>query len=390
MAEKRVMIATPVLLMGGTEIQTLSLVRVLGGAGYRVKVCCYYEFDPSVMDWFKEAGAVTVPLRLDRSNGGFGPSRIWELILRLNAIFRECRPDILHVQYLAPGLVPIIAARLAGISTIFATVHIAGRIAYGWKAKLLLRIAASLCTAFSCVSKGVEEFWFGSSELLDPQRINRARKHFTIYNGFDATVVSHVVDNANREKLRSSLGLTNQWVVGIVGRLSRQKGHAVLLDAMAEVVKKMPNVVLLIVGDGPERVSLKEKAQSLGIGQHVFWLGVRQQKEVFELYAVMDVVTMPSLYEGFGLAAAEAMAAGLPVVGTKIEGLSEIIEDDVTGYLVPTGSARDLATALVQLLSKPDLGRRMGQKGQKRVQECFSMERFSSSVLAAYREFSGP
>ncbi len=100
-------------------------------------------------------------MRLQRSQG------LLHFALKPIKLYKRSKPDIIHVQYLAPGLVPsIIAARMANISTIFATVHIAGAIAYGRKAKLLLHTAARLCSAFFCVSSETEEFWFGSSRNI--------------------------------------------------------------------------------------------------------------------------------------------------------------------------------------------------------------------------------
>jgi len=385
--QKRVLIATPVLLLGGTEIQTLSLVRVLVGAGHYVAVCCYYEFDQSVVVQFEKAGAEVCLLHLDRSNGRFGPSKAWELIRELISTFREYQPNILHVQYLAPGLVPIIAAKLARVRTVFATVHIAGSIVYGLKAKLLLRMAAKLTTAFICVSQGVEQFWFGDSHLFRPEKPGNKRKHFTIYNAIDISKITEITDGVDRNELRNSLGVKDQPVVGIVGRLAHQKGHSVLLDAFTEVVKKCQAAMLLIIGDGPDKAELQEKTDRLGLDRHIRWLGALPQEEVFRLYTALDVLVMPSLYEGFGLTAVEAMAASLPVVGTRVDGLSEIIEDGVTGYLLQVGDSRGLTKALIELSLNAEKRKTMGKRGRERVQDLFKMEHFARSIISLYEHF---
>ena len=381
---KRVIIAIPVLLLGGTEIHTLTLVRVLVKAGYRVMICCYYEFDNSVVVQFKKSGADVVLLNLDRSTGSFGIKKITELIRALLAVFREYRPDVIHVQYLAPGLVPIIAAKFAGVPIMFATVHIAGSIAYGRKAKILLRIASRFCTTFFCVSKDVEEFWFGSSQVFDPEQPQRFRKHFTIYNTVDIEKIVSINDTVDKQELKAALGASDASVIGIVGRLALQKGHTILLDAMVDVIKKIPAVILLAIGDGPDREKLENKANSLGIQEHVHWLGLQQQDEVFKIYSIIDVLVMPSLYEGFGLTATEGMSAGIPIVGSKVAGLTEIIQDGITGYLVPVNDSNKLAKALIDLLINPDNAKKMGQEGLQRVSEQFSMEKFRKSWLAAY------
>lgn len=387
-ARKKVLIAIPVLLLGGTEIQTLSLVRVLGKAGYRVALCCYYESNQSVVAQFKEAGAEVFLLNLNRSNGRFGPFKIWELIRELISTFNEYKPDIVHVQYLAPGLIPIVAARLAGIRTVFATTHIAGSFAYGLKAKLLLRTAAKLTTAFTCVSKGVEKFWFGDSHLFDPEKPESHRNHFTIYNAIDFSTITEISRGVDRNELRNSFGMNDHLVIGIVGRLTPQKGHTLLLDALVEVVKKVEAAMLFIVGAGPDKAQLEEKAKRLGLDRYIRWFGALPQEEVFRLYTAMDVLVMPSLYEGFGLTAAEAMAVGLPVVGTRVDGLSEIINDGVTGYLLPVGDSHGLANALIDLLSNEEKRRTVGEKGKERIKKLFTMQHFVRSIISVYEQLS--
>lgn len=379
------MIAIPVLLVGGTEFQTLSVVRILLADGYTVVVCCYYEFDPAVVAQFEAAGADVILLGLRRTNGRLGALGVFPLIQRLIKVFKAYRPDVVHVQYVAPGLLPILAARLAGIRTVFATIHIAGSIVYGRKATALLRAAAWFCSAFFCVSRDVEEFWFGDSIVFGGEDSCRRRKHFTIYNAVDVSRIKVAAERANHQELRQHLGLTGKRVIGIVGRLAFQKGHTVLLDAMVKVVHEVPDAVLIIVGDGAERSNLEMQSRRLMIEPHIRWLGSQEPEQVYQLYGVMDVFAMPSLFEGFGLTAAEAMAAGCPVVASAADGLREIVIDGHTGILVPCGDSDRLAKALIKVLQDPEAAKEMGLNGQKRVEQEFSLEQFRESMLAVYR-----
>lgn len=379
---KVVVIGIPVLLVGGTEMQTLAVVRVLISGGYRVIVCCYHEHSPAVVSQFEAGGAEVRLLNLTRQVGLLG---LLHLIPRLAKVFRSYQPDIVHIQYIAPGLVPIIAARLAGVRTVFATVHIAGSIAYGKKAKWMLRAAAQLCTTFICVSKDVERFWFGDAQVFNADHPTRNRHHFTIYNAVDAERVCSIVSSANRDEIRDQLKLRDKKVVGVLGRLAVQKGHAILLDALVDVVPAVPDIVLIIIGDGPEREHLEAQAEALGLSGHICWLGSTHQEEAFRMFSVMEVFVMPSLFEGFGLTTAEAMAAGLPVVGSQVDGVSEVIECGVTGYLVPPSDSRALAESLIVLLNDTSLAKQFGQNGCDRVQKYFSMAQFSKSMLALYK-----
>ena len=377
----RVIISTPVLLLGGTEMQMLMLVEALLSSDYDVIINCYYEYDKRIISLFESKGAHVFCHDLKRSDG------LLKLLSALAKYYRKRRPDIVHVQYLAPGLVPIVAARLAGIRTVFATVHIAGSVAYGRKAKFLLRLAAKFCTAFFCVSKGVEEFWFGDSELFDPANVNKGRKHFTVYNAIDTFTIANTVNAVDRHKMKETLGIAGCPAIGIVGRLAHQKGHIILIDAMVEVIREFPDVVLMIIGEGPDRQRLEKKAIALYINNNILWMGAQPQNKVFEFYGIMDIFVMPSLYEGFGLTAAEAMAASVPVVGTNVEGLSEVIEDGVSGYLIPAGNSQALGDAVIKLLKDPQKAKVFGQNGCKRAERLFPLARFNASMIGIYDNF---
>jgi glycosyltransferase involved in cell wall biosynthesis len=362
-------------------MHTLNLIRALSMVGYQVTICCYYEFADEMVSEFRTIGAEVIVMGLKRSDG------LIRLIFGLRKLFKKLKPDIIHIQYVAPGFIPVLAARLTGIKPIFASVHQPGT-PYGWKAKLLLRMAAKLCAAFFCVSQAAEKSWFGDSAFWSTDAAKKGRKHFTIYNGVDCERIRASVESVDANDLKSSLGIVGRPVVGVVGRLREEKGHPSLLDAMAEVVKVIPDVVLLVVGDGPDRESLKQKAQNLGISQNVIWMGQKSPDEVYRLYSAMDVVAVPSLFEGFGLTAAEAMAAGLPVVASNVEGLSEVVVDTETGYLLAPRDSKALAEALVKLLENPELRQKMGRKGHEVVEKKFSLMRFQTATLAAYTHYT--
>jgi len=377
-----IVIAIPVLLIGGTEIQTLNFVKTLVSAGYRTTVTCYYEYNSSLVSRMEGTGAKVVLMSLKRSDG------ILALMANLSKIFKELKPDVVHVQYIAPGLIPIIAARLSGVKRVFATVHQPGR-PYGWKSKLLIRIAAQLCDAFFCNSKSVEKSWFGDCQILDPEKIDVMRKHFTIYNGVDSDRIEGIVKQTDKEGLKESLNIKDKKVVGVIGRLREEKGQFILLESIKKVVEEMPDTALLVVGDGADRAYLEQAAVELGVNDHVIWLGQKDPDEVFALYGVIDLVVVPSLFEGFGLTAAEAMTAGKPVVASNVDGLREVIQDGISGLLVPPGNSKALGQAILELLANPAKAASMGERGKKIVETEFSLCRFQSAILATYANYTG-
>jgi L-malate glycosyltransferase len=380
MRGKKVIISIPVLLIGGTEIQTLVLVRVLADAGYDVTVCCYHENDPEMVSLMKQAGSEVILMNEDRSAGAIS------LVLKLGKLFKALNPDIVHVQYIAPGFLPVVAARLAGIKTIFATVHQPGR-AYGRKEHLLLRTAARLCSVFFCNSRAVEESWFGDSRIFSTAMPDRKRRHYTIYNAVDTDTITGKISETDTRALKDSLGVSGRPVLGVVGRLRAEKGQAFLLEAMPDVIRAVPDARLLMVGDGPDMASLQAQGKMLGIDENIVWAGLKSTDDVYCLYGVMDVVAVPSIFEGFGLVAAEAMAAGKPVVASNVDGLAELVEDGETGLLVPPGDSAMLAKAIIALFDKPDMAKSMGQKGYTKIKEGFAPEGFSRAIINAYQVF---
>jgi glycosyltransferase involved in cell wall biosynthesis len=166
-----------------------------------------------------------------------------------------------------------------------------------------------------------------------------------------------------------------------------EKGQKTLVKALAEVVKAIPAVQLLMIGYGPDKLELMRLSEELGVDRNIVWLGQQDQAEVYKLYGVMDIVVVPSLFEGFGLTAAEAMAAEVPVIASNVDGVAEVVKDGETGALFPVGNSQALAESLIHLLNNPRLAKKFGQNGRDRVQEYFSLDQFSASMLRIYGQY---
>ena len=154
---------------------------------------------------------------------------------------------------------------------------------------------------------------------------------------------------------------------------------------MPQIIKAVPNARLLIIGDGPDREKLHLMAANLGAGDHICWAGEKDQASVIPYYAIMDVVVVPSQFEGFGLVAAEAMAASCPVVASNIDGLNEVVEHGKTGFLTPVGDSKAFAEKIIYLLTDPVKARAMGKEGYRKVVQFFSIETFTKAILNAYK-----
>lgn len=160
-----------------------------------------------------------------------------------------------------------------------------------------------------------------------------------------------------------------------VGRLAAVKGVPILLEAFAKVLEEHPDAVLTLVGDGPERRTIEARAQALGCAGMVEFMGYRSQDEVAELLGKADLFALPSFAEGVPVVLMEAMASGLPVVATRIAGISELVEDGTSGHLVPPGDPTALARTISFLLADPDLRTRMGAAGRAKVEADYDISK---------------
>ncbi len=193
----------------------------------------------------------------------------------------------------------------------------------------------------------------------------------------NAIEVSRFVNVTPADKT-ATLGVSGDTPVAVcVGRLETQKDHATLLTALAQV----PGLHLALVGDGELRPELEAQTKSLNLTDRVHFLGRRG--DIPSLLAMSDIYVQPSRWEGFGIAAVEAMASGLPAVLSDVPGLREVVDD--AGLRFPVGDAAALADRLNQLLRNPDEGKRLGALGRERSQQ-FSLENCTAAHVALYKE----
>jgi glycosyltransferase involved in cell wall biosynthesis len=173
-------------------------------------------------------------------------------------------------------------------------------------------------------------------------------------------------------------------VIGCLAVLEERKGHRFLLEAMARLKARGLKLRCVLAGDGPERSLLEKMTARLGLGTEVEFRGFIADTPGF--LADIDVFVLPSLFEGLGVAALEAMAAGKPVVASGVGGLAELIDDGITGLLAPPRDAEALSAAIARLLYDPALARALGQRAAAHVREHFAVERMASRNEAYYYE----
>lgn len=370
----KVFVGIPCLMTGGTEIQTLSLVEALIDAGHKVRVACYFEFNPAMIERFKSAGAEVVLLNPESSRPVGIKAVTRHLWKGLKKCVREFKPDVAHVQYMAPGALPVIILRTLGVKKIIATAHTAGDIYSKNGLRLIRFLANHILSGFQCITERAERSYFGSSKLFD----GKLTKHFTIYNNLPSQIKILTTP-------RQDFEFKSQITVGVVSRLEKIKGMDLVIPAFAKAYDKNPNIRLLIVGDGSLKTEIEKEANDKGLISAITFTGIQSQECLQSFYDKINILLMPSRSEGFGLTAIEGMARGCVPIVANVGGLPEVVEDNVSGMIHNAEDIDDLAKKIVTLSTNPDLLSEMSANSLKRVQK-FSRENYNKSIKVLYSQ----
>jgi glycosyltransferase involved in cell wall biosynthesis len=290
-------------------------------------------------------------------------------------MFKRERVDIVHCHNIGALFYGSIGSKLARTSGTLYTAHGV----YSANRLGKLRFARYMpIDRVVTVSEDAREAMLSSGHF-DPDAVQ------TLPNGIDIDLFNMDVD---RHALKEELGLPEGVpVFGIVARLSWEKEHKTLLDAMAMLSSEIASSILVVVGDGPIRAELEQHAVDAGVADRVYFLGER--RDVPKLLQVFDVFVLSSRLEGLSLTLLEAAAAGLPIVATNVGGNSEVVVDGNTGFIVEPGDPGALAEAMSKVGSDPELARSMGKLGRKRVIEQYSLDAMVRRYDKIYHELLG-
>lgn len=348
--------------VGGQERVALDLAIGQRARGHTVSAISLAPGpDGPIADELSAAGiAVTrVP-----KHGGLDPT----LVPRLAYELRRRKADVVHTHNPLPLIYGAPAARLIGAAAIH-TKH--GRNPGGRGQRYLRRAAAQLAHAFVAVSDT-------TADQAREQGDMPADRLHTIPNGI--RLDRYAPDPEARAATRVELGLGDAWVVGTVGRLDSYKNQAMLVRAMAPMLSS--RVRLVIVGDGDARGEVEAAIAALPEPRWVVMTGRRM--DVPRLVHAFDVFALPSKTEGLPLVVPEAMSAGLPVIATAVGGIPSVVDEGVTGLLVPVDDEA-LRAAIARLEGDRELARAMGQKAREVALARYSHDRMVDAYLDLYR-----
>lgn len=366
--EKQVLLFSESSEPGGAETVVLGLAAGLPGSTWRTHVLLMQE--GWLHDAVSERGIMPELLPSTRS---FDVSFLNRLVKTL----RRLRIDIVHSHLPTSNAYACLAGRLARVPVV-ATYHgrtdVFGPSSRTDRAKrwIVRRLAQKIVAV--------------SADMRDDLITNAAfprSKIDVVYNGIDWGAFDTLVDvKAKRAELDIP---ESAKIVGMVGVVRQVKGHSVVLRALVQIKRRYPDVYLVVIGHEHEsyKRELIEEAKSLAVHDRLRFLGFRP--DVAQLYRIMDVYIMPSWSEGHPLATIEAMGAKVPVVVSNVGGHPEIVQDMVTGYIVPPGHDEVLAQRVMEVLADPEAASGMAERARSFVRERYSLARMLADYEALYR-----
>lgn len=342
------------LRVGGLERVIQTIVLGLDREKYDVRVWCLAG-GGEVADELSEQGILVKVLGL---KSYYNPRRILELAV----LFQEAGVDLIHSHGYFASTFARLAGLKAGRAALVRHVHTTD---YRFSRRnMRIEALLSLYTdQVICVSRAVKAF---AVEKLGIPEIRTC----VIYN--TAFAKGNGSQGAGMEKRRAELGIgADDFVILALATLKRNKGHDVLLHAARQLRQQHPQIKCLVVGDGPLQGELGAQAERLGLAGHVVFTGL--QRDVSPFLEMAHTLVLPTVYrEGLSVALLEGASAGLPLVGSNLGGIPEVIEHQENGFLIRPGDAGDLAAAIGQLIANPGLRERMGRASREIYQNRFS------------------
>ncbi|MCS6870512.1 MAG: glycosyltransferase family 4 protein [Anaerolineae bacterium] len=355
--------------VAGTENHLLALLPQLAKCGLDVRLIVLCEPEKPMYAYAAQMSAHGVPTELITIHSDLDLRLIGQLTARLRAI----RADAVHTHLIHADWHGIPAARRAGVRYVYTSGHNDDPFRYRLPIRLVQAYLWRRVTAGIAISEAVRQFMI-KVELAPPRKVH------TVHYGIAPTPPDLLMRAVFRAELDIPLDAP---VFGSVCRLIEQKGLTFALRAFAQIAPRFPEAHYVIVGDGALRESLRAEAEALGIAARVHFAGWRS--DAAARMSAFDVFLMPSLWEGFGLATLEAMAAHLPIIASRVSALPEIVVDGITGFLCAPRDVACFAERMAQLLADRDLAMRLGANGAARLRAEFSVSKMVERTLAVYQ-----
>jgi glycosyltransferase involved in cell wall biosynthesis len=350
---------------GGLEKFAIDLSLELNKRGHQAEILCLQQGGD--LKAVAEQNHLRVTA-LDKKQG-----TDFNLIGKMAGFVKKNRFDIVHTHNMGPLIYGTIACRLASNTHLINTRH-------GRETKTANPIIWALNQKIVAISSDAAE------QMLKCNKINKDKVSI-IPNGTDLKTFDIKVSDEEKLSIKKSLGLNHDTLIlGNIGRLAKEKDQGSLIKAVKKMVSKKNKIELIMVGDGPLKKELMELAKELNVLESVKFLGYRN--DIAKLLSIIDVFVLSSFTEGISLTLLEAMAAGKPIVATKVGGNPEVVDDGVTGILVPCGFPERIESAVMRFYANRSLIAQFGEAGRKRAYEFFSLENMTNQYEKLYNEIT--
>jgi glycosyltransferase involved in cell wall biosynthesis len=361
----------------GGEMHPKFLAKHLNRNMFDFSVCVIENSRSSIRLEIEASGTTIHDLNLSRRF--YNVFNVVRIVRGFYRIFKTERPQIVQTQALHANLLARMAAMIARVPNIISTENSLPDIETS-KIKRILNLPLHLLNRL--LDRSTDRIVVVSEQLKSLKSSKNARRKIEVIpppfniEAFDAarSSLGEVRPFANPEKI----------TIGIVGRLSPEKGHRYLIAAMPEILSHAPGTRLKILGLGPLADELKNLAAALHVSESTIFEGYKS--DIFSELARIDILFVPSLSDAFPIVIMEGMAMGIPVVGTRVGGIPEMIQHRVTGLLVQPRDSVALAEAFETLCLSPDTGIRMGRRGRERVLSNYHPSQFISRHENLYRQ----
>jgi glycosyltransferase involved in cell wall biosynthesis len=356
--------------MGGADQQLLTGALELIRRGHQAMIVSLTPLGPMGVE-ARELGIRTESLEMPR---GVPDPRA---LLQLRRLIREWRPDVVHSHMVHANLMARVVRLVAPVPALVSTIHNI----YEGGALLMTgyRVSNRLVDRMTIISEA-------AAERFIRDRIVPASLLEVIPNGVDGRRFRNLAPGT-RERMRAELGVGDRFVWLAVGRFETAKDYPTMLHAFAEVHRREPAAVLVVVGRGALQQETEALARELGLGSAVKFVGVR--RDVPEVMSGADAYVMSSAWEGMPMVLLEAGAAGLPIVATAVGGNRDVVREGDTGLLVPPREPEALSAAMIRLMSLPaDQRRGMGSRGRDHVETRYGLAQVAERWEAVYLKAS--
>lgn len=332
-------------IVGGVERHVQLLVQGLAEQGFSMRALCPFE---SPFTSALRASGCPVQIAMVEQ------SLEWRSLLAASETIRRQKVDLVHTHLFNATLLGAVAGALAGVPVV-ATIH--GNTVLAEEVAVARLTGAHLVTVCSAAYGMVLSLGLGEDQVS------------LIPNAVDSRRYSPERDG---QAFRESIGVPEGApLVGMVSRLSSEKGPDLFVQAASVVAAARPDVHLVLVGDGPMRADLERQIEGLNLSSRFHLAGT--VADTSQVYPALDVVCLPSRMEGIPLTLLEAMASARPVVATSVGGIPELVEMGETGWLVAQGDMKAMAEKTLWLLDNPEQAVAMGRAGRRRVEESFDV-----------------